>query len=190
MKPKIATQTYVAFLRGINVGGHHKVPMADLKSELESLGFEKIITILNSGNILFDTKTNSIANIEERISTHLENYFGFPIPTIVRKAVAINQLFKLDIFKAFVPTKDIRFYVSFLKHDKAFNQQLPWTSLDKSFIILAKKDKAIFSILDLSVSKTSKAMEVLEQYYGKEITTRNWNTILRIIKKFSSSINT
>lgn len=44
---------YVAFLRGINVSGHHKVPMADLRKEMEKLNFEKVITILNSGNIIF-----------------------------------------------------------------------------------------------------------------------------------------
>ncbi|WP_424372794.1 DUF1697 domain-containing protein, partial [Muriicola sp.] len=42
-------KTYVAFLRGINVGGHHKVPMANLRRELEAMSFKKVTTLLNSG---------------------------------------------------------------------------------------------------------------------------------------------
>ncbi|MGY8913954.1 MAG: DUF1697 domain-containing protein, partial [Flavobacteriales bacterium] len=51
---KIKKDFYIAFLRGINVGGHHKVPMAVLKTEFEKLGFKNIVTLLNSGNILFE----------------------------------------------------------------------------------------------------------------------------------------
>ena len=51
---------YVALLRGINVGGHHKVPMAELRKELENLGFTNIVTILNSGNVIFETSKMGI----------------------------------------------------------------------------------------------------------------------------------
>jgi len=56
-------EKYVAFLRGINVGGHHKVPMADLRKELEKLGFENVMTLLNSGNIIFEV----ISDYEENL---------------------------------------------------------------------------------------------------------------------------
>ena len=50
------TRKYVAFLRGINVGGHHKVPMSELKELLESEGMSNISTLLNSGNAIFTVK--------------------------------------------------------------------------------------------------------------------------------------
>jgi len=78
-------EKYVAFLRGINVGGHHKVPMADLRKELEKLGFENVETLLNSANIIFEAISDYEENLEKKISAHLEKSFGFPIPTIVRK---------------------------------------------------------------------------------------------------------
>jgi len=176
-------EKYVAFLRGINVGGHHKVPMADLRKELEKLGYENIITLLNSGNIIFETQTDTLDKLEKTLSEHLESCFGFPIPTIVRKAETILALFHLDPFKDIELTKSVRLYVSFLKNDTDSELKIPWTSSDKSFRILAKRDKSVLSVLDLSVSKTPKAMEALEKNFGKEITTRNWNTILRIEKK-------
>lgn len=63
--------TLVAFLRGINVGGHHKVPMAELKTILTQLGCEHVKTILNSGNIVFETKKKDIAGLERIIESAL-----------------------------------------------------------------------------------------------------------------------
>ncbi len=176
-------EKYVAFLRGINVGGHHKVPMADLKKELKELGFENIITILNSGNIIFDAKADRLEQIEESVSAHLENHFGFPVPTIVRKAETIEKLFSDDPFKGIEVTKDIRLYISLLQKDTDPNFKTPWSSPDESFKVLSKQDKDILSVLDLSVTKTPKAMGALEKIFGKNITTRNWKTIVRIMKK-------
>lgn len=186
MKPDQTKEKYVAFLRGINVGGHRKVPMATLRNELTQMGFENVISILNSGNVIFDAKTDDLDQLEQRIMTHLENYFGFPIPTIVRKAATIQQLFQENPFKDIDLTKDIRLYISFLKTESNVDLKLPWTSADKSYTILQKKGKNILSVLDLSIAGTPKAMEALEKNFGKGITTRNWKTILRIEGKITT----
>jgi uncharacterized protein (DUF1697 family) len=55
---------YVAFLRGINVGGHHKVPMADLRKELGKLDFKNSVTLLNSGNIKFETIPDKLESLK------------------------------------------------------------------------------------------------------------------------------
>jgi uncharacterized protein (DUF1697 family) len=179
-------EKYVAFLRGINVGGHHKVPMAELRKELEKMNFENVITLLNSGNILFDGNADDLEHIEKKMAAHLERAFGFPIPTIIRKAEMINRWLEDDPFKEVILTKDIRLYVTFLKEDKEFDFQLPWTSEDQSYKIISKQEKNILSILDLTISKTPKAMLILEKSVGKDITTRNWNTIIRLGKKLAS----
>ena len=178
-----ALKKYVAFLRGINVGGHHKVPMADLVTEMKHLHFDNVVTLLNSGNIIFDSSNANIEELEKMISDHLEQKFGFPIPTIIRTAQAIEILFKWNPFQNITVTKDIRLYVSFLKHETESNLLLPWTGEDLSYTIMDIREGAILSVLDLSVSHTPKAMEALEKFFGKDITTRNWNTIERIVKK-------
>ncbi|MBT8292276.1 MAG: DUF1697 domain-containing protein, partial [Eudoraea sp.] len=108
-------QKYVAFLRGINVGGHHKVPMSLLREEMEKLDFKSVVTLLNSGNILFDAVSDDLENLEKRVSEHLETVFGFPIPTIICRSETIYSLLEKNLFKDIAVTKDIRLYVSFLK---------------------------------------------------------------------------
>ncbi|KAA3640378.1 MAG: DUF1697 domain-containing protein, partial [Bacteroidetes bacterium] len=182
MTSKKETKRFVAFLRGINVGGHHKVPMADLKQLMSTLKFDNVVTILNSGNIIFDAETDNTENLQTTISGNLEKTFGFPVPTIVRSAETILELYQKAPFQDVEVTKDIRLYVSFLRQDKKPDHEVPWTSPDGSFNIIESNDRIILSILDLSVSKTPKAMEALEKFYEKKnITTRNWKTIERIV---------
>lgn len=177
---------YVAFLRGINVSGHHKVPMAELRKEMEKINFKKVVTLLNSGNVIFDSTSDDLESLEKTISTRLEKKFGFPIPTILRKAEMIYHLLKKDPFKDVILTKDIRLYVTFLQNDTETDLSLPWTSDDNSYKIIDKNNKTVLSVLDLSIAKTPKAMKAFESFFGKNITTRNWNTIKRIEKKLDN----
>ncbi|MFT5890342.1 MAG: hypothetical protein ACI9Y7_000432 [Dokdonia sp.] len=186
MTKQKTTKKYIAFLRGINVGGHHKLPMADLKVTLAPLGYTDIITILNSGNVIFDAEVQDVKDIEKNMEARLESTFGFPVPTCIREASYIVRFHESDPFKNNTLTKDIRFYVSFLKEHKTSTTSditIPYSSLDNSYRIIEKREKTILSILDLSISQTPKAMSLLEKTYGKDITTRNWKTIERIIKK-------
>lgn len=83
-------KTYIAFLRGINVGKNSAVNMGKLKSIFESLGFENVTTYINSGNVIFKSKKDpSIENIEKAI----EKEFGFYIRVIIRDS---NNLIDLN----------------------------------------------------------------------------------------------
>ena len=53
-------KTYIALLKGINVGGHKKVPMADLRELLSKVGFEKVQTYIQSGNVVLILPKNAI----------------------------------------------------------------------------------------------------------------------------------
>ena len=183
MTKQKTTKKYSAFLRGVNVGGHHKVPMVDLKVTLKSLGYTDIITILNSGNVIFDAPIQDVKDLEKSIEVTLESAFGFPIPTCIREASDIVRFHESDPFKNSTVTKDIRFYISFLKEPTTSDITIPYRSLDYSYKIIEEREKTILSVLDLSISQTPKAMSILEKTYGKDITTRNWKTIERIIKK-------
>lgn len=183
MRANITKERYVAFLRGINVGGHHKVPMAELRREFEKLNFDNIVTILNSGNIIFDAGDSDAENLENTISKRLEEVFGFRIPTVIRRGEMIRTLLDSDPFKDVEVTKEIRLYITFLWNAVDDTLRVPWKSEDNAFRILSMDSKTISSVLDLSISNTPKGMEILEKNYGKDMTTRNWNTIIRIGKK-------
>lgn len=183
VKPLQTSTRYIAFLRGINVGGHHKVPMTELQREMGKLGMSEVITMLNSGNVIFNSHERNDKKLENEVAVHLEQHFKFPIPVLLRKDEEILNLISSNPFSSVEVNKDIRLYISFLPERSKMELTLPWISVDNSFRILQVKDKNIYSVLDLSKSKTVKGMESLEKLFGKNITTRNWNTIIRIGEK-------
>lgn len=168
------------FLRGINVGGHHKVPMVELRDKLLSLGCLNVNTVLNSGNFVFDSTCEDLTELESKIEVFLSDSFGFHIPTILKSHDEMNDLLTLDPFRDVVLNNELRLYVTFLQNEHKNALVLPYTSQDSSFTILSVKNKIVCSVLDLSSTKTPKGMDDLEKIFGKQITTRNWNTILKV----------
>lgn len=173
------TQSFIALLRGINVGGRHKAPMAGVRKAFEDMGFGEVKTLLNSGNVVFSGKPQPVEEIETRISRRLEEVFGFPIPVLVRSGEEIKAIIESEPFKGIEVTKDIRLYVTFVRKPPE-NLQTPRIAPDGSFKILAIREKAIFSVLNVSLINTPDAMSILEKSSGKDITTRNWNTVVKI----------
>lgn len=151
----------VAFLRGINVGGHHKVPMAVLREVMTAMGFGSVRTLLNSGNVIFESSSDDPASLETQIEARLADKFGFPIPVILRTAETLQALVESDPFSLILSeAKDpnIRLYITFTRS----GDNIP-------------------SVLDLRDTQTTKEMEQLEKRLGKDITTRNWNTIVKMV---------
>ncbi len=178
-----SSRTYVALLRGINVGGHHKVPMARLKKEMEKIGYTGVITLLNSGNVIFRSDQQDTAIIQDHISSHLKEVFAFEIPTQVLDAELLEGLSQTEPFREEELNEKTRCYVTFLGNAIKEQIEYPLSSEDGSFKILSRRGQALYSILDLNKTDTPKAMALVEKIYGKGVTTRNWKTIQRIVKK-------
>lgn len=85
-------QTYIALLRGINVGGHKKLKMVDLKLLFEELGFQNVVTYIQSGNVVFSAKEEK--NISDKISKEIEKRFGWEVPVLVKTADSISRILK------------------------------------------------------------------------------------------------
>lgn len=173
-------RAFVALLRGINVGGNKKVPMADLKKTFEKMGFKNIRTILNTGNVLFDATSGNIEELASGIAAGLEKAFGLSVPVIVRSFDDIGKVIKAEPFSKVKITPDTRLYVTFLPGKPKSRLVVPYASPDGSFEIISLANDTIFSVLDLSRSQTTDAMNILEKEYGRNITTRNWNTVKKI----------
>jgi uncharacterized protein (DUF1697 family) len=172
---------YVALLRGINVGGHHKVLMAELRNTLEGLGCRDVKTILASGNVIFNAKKEDPEAISGRLETELAKKFGFPIPVMLRTGSDISRMLKSTPFKGIEVTPKTRLYVTFLAGKPRTMPKSSSASPNKLFRILRVAQSEVFSVATVAPEGGSvEAMAVLEREFGKNITTRNWNTIVKI----------
>jgi uncharacterized protein (DUF1697 family) len=87
---------HIALLRGINVGGHNKVPMADLRRVLEDAGFDDVKTYVQSGNVALTAKERSPAKVGRAVEKAIEEAFGFDIAVVVRSRDEIAKLVEDD----------------------------------------------------------------------------------------------
>ncbi|MBX3101143.1 MAG: DUF1697 domain-containing protein [Bacteroidetes bacterium] len=167
---------YVALLRGINVGGNKKVPMPQLKKVMQDLGYAEVKTLLATGNIVFDAENASA----DHLAAELEKAFGFAIPTILLTHRQLQELVDSRPFASVTVTDRMHLYVTFLPKPTPAPFALPYLSEDGSLQILQVTDEAVLSVLDLTIAGTVDAYLVWEKAFGKQITTRNYNTVVKL----------
>ena len=86
-------KTYVALLKGINVGGHKKVPMAELRELLSKNGFENVQTYIQSGNVICQSSEDSLLKIESTIQSAIRTQFGFEVAVVVKTRAQLKRIF-------------------------------------------------------------------------------------------------
>jgi uncharacterized protein (DUF1697 family) len=174
--------TYIAFLRGINVGGNTLIKMEDLKKSFLSLGYSNIKTILASGNIIFDTPDEDPVLISKAISLCLVKKLGREISVIVRSMEELRGLQTRQPFRNVEMTPKTKTFLTFIPDYKKIKNKTKPTHYD-GFSILEIFDGIVVSVLQVKPDKsTLDLMEVIEKEFGKNVTTRNWNTILKVLK--------
>ena len=169
-----AATNYVALLRGINVGGHKKVPMTELASLHEDLGFTDITTIINTGNVVFTAPTIPPNKLAIQIQSAIKQKFGFDVAVQVRHHQDFVNITNHNPFPN--PDPNLHFYLTFLNKPR---QKIP-TGVGEGIKLLTIKDAVLFSTLDKTVAKSTDFMTFLDAHFGKTVTTRNLNTIKKI----------
>jgi uncharacterized protein (DUF1697 family) len=105
--------TYVAFLRGVNVGGKGIVSMAAIKQALVALGLSDVRTYINSGNVIFSTRPSDSQQLAGRVEKALEQHTGMAIKVLVMDHKTLNKLVDA-IPRNWVDDKTMRTYVFLL----------------------------------------------------------------------------
>lgn len=86
-------KTYIVLLKGINVGGHKKVPMAELRELLGKSGFENVRTYIQSGNVILQSSENNLGHIEDTIKKEIFDHFGFEVSVLAKTPQSLKQIF-------------------------------------------------------------------------------------------------
>jgi uncharacterized protein (DUF1697 family) len=101
---------YVAFLRAVNVGGTGKLPMAELRTMCEAVGFTNVRTYIASGNVVFDSKLAE-ASVKSRLERCLEEYAGKPVGVAVRTTKELAQVLAANPFKSAAPNRTVAIFL-------------------------------------------------------------------------------
>jgi uncharacterized protein (DUF1697 family) len=177
---------YVAFLRGIGPT-NPQMRNEKIKRVFEESGFKNVAALLLSGNILFESDSRKAEELETLIEKALNNKLGFTTTAIVRTQKQISDLIAREPFRGMTDSSKCKLNVTFLKKKQKLKLKFPIEPEGTSYKLIGEYNGAIFSSIDLSGSKTPQLMLFLEKQFGKQITTRTWNTTNKIFKAIFSS---
>ncbi len=175
---------YVALLRGIApMNPNHR--NEKLRGVLEGLGLRNVTSVISSGNVIFDADSGSAARLEAMIEAAWPERLGFTSTTILRSRDELERLIEADPFRGRDDAPSGHLNVTFLKHPPAVEVSLPFRPENGGYEITAVLERAVCSAVSATGAPTSDLMRWMERTYGRQITTRTWKTVHRIVARMA-----
>ncbi|NOY24428.1 MAG: DUF1697 domain-containing protein [Oligoflexia bacterium] len=174
----IEMPTFIALLRGINVGKAKRVPMAALRSLLSDLGYTGVTTLLNSGNAVFHATGRSPARHAADIAAAISERCQFDVPVLVKTRKELDCIVSENPITA-DPQQHSRLLVVFVQDTSVLSSMTvldPPLALSEQFVI-GKNAGYLFCPDGILKSKAGKA---ILGSTGRVSTTRNWATVLKL----------
>lgn len=155
-----------------------------LRGLFEDLGFTNVKTVISSGNVLFESHSVDATALEAKIEKTFPKQLGFTSTTIIRTQKQLQDLVDHKPFGKLTHGSKTYLTVTFLKNKPSVKLTFPHKVKDRDYRLLAIYNNAVCSVFDQTSAKTPDFMVWLEKQFGKEITTRTYKTVERILKAF------
>ncbi|WP_280318718.1 DUF1697 domain-containing protein [Nocardia wallacei] len=175
---------YAALLRGI-MPSNPNMRNEKLRGVFEGLGFDAVGSVLSSGNIVFGSAESDAAALESRIQKALNAELGIGGGTILRGREELRALVDSDPFPGLTHGRGTYLTVTFLKDRTAAAPDALPAELAAAVRIVGYDEAAaaVLAVIDNTASTTPNHMAWLESVYGKDITTRTWLTVRKVLAK-------
>lgn len=164
---------YVALLRGVMPTN---LKMPELQRCLESAGYTNVKTILGSGNVAFDARSRSETALASALEADMQKHLGRTFPVILRRSEYLQELVAADPFARFEFTAGAKRVVTFLREQPNAKLSLP-IEADGAKVLAVER----LEVLTVYVpgAKGGGFMNVIERAFGKELTTRTWESVMK-----------
>lgn len=172
--------TYVALLRGINVGKAKRVAMADLRSAIESLGYGDVRTLLNSGNAVFTSKRTLRKDAADELRAALLKKTGVSSRFTLRSASELEDTVRANSLLK-VATDHTRLFAAFVTDPADMSRVSPLAKQQWKPEAIAVGPGAVFIWCPNGLLEC-KAQEAVGRALGDGMTVRNWATVTRLMK--------
>ncbi|MGH0826968.1 DUF1697 domain-containing protein [Bacillus pretiosus] len=168
---------YITLLRGINVGGHKVIKMADLKQMFESIELKQVKTYIQSSNIVFESEKD-FDFLNKRIQSEIKNVFGFDVPVMLRTHEEFINMIKRCPYEADSLLEGESIHVAFLANElseKEKDQLLMQKNETEDCYI---HEKVVYLFFKNSI-RNSKLMNQFQKLHTPA-TVRNWRTVNKL----------
>lgn len=172
---------FISMLRGINVSGQKKIKMNELKVLYQDLGFENVISYIQSGNVIFETTMKDLVKLQALIEKAIEEKYGFSVPVIIRTHKEMDDIINNCPFVTVgLEEEGTRVLLGFLSSipDKDKIQALLKHVLPPESLIVDGNNIYLYCPDGYGKSKLSN--NFIERKLGLNATTRNWKTVCKL----------
>jgi uncharacterized protein (DUF1697 family) len=166
-------------LRGVNVGGHRSVGMTDLRNFLTQLGFEEVRSLLQSGNLVFDSKTRTGAELERFLEAEALKRFAMEIDFFVRTPEEWKTIIRQNPFRKEAELDPAHLVVLLFKTAPPDEDVAALQSEITGAEIVRAKGRQIYALYPDGIGRSRLTNAVIERKLGR-CTGRNWNTVLKL----------
>jgi len=170
---------FVALLRGINVGGTRKVPMAKLRSVVESQRCSDVKTYIQSGNVVF-ASGGSTAELEIDLETAIERTFGLAVPVLVRKASVWRRLLATNPFPEEARDEPGKLLLALSKRPPNRGAESALQRFATQGERIERRGDALWIHYASGIARSKLTPAVLDREAGSPVTARNWRTVLAL----------
>jgi uncharacterized protein (DUF1697 family) len=170
----------VAFLRAVNVGGTGKLPMAELKALAGDIGLREPRTLLQSGNLVFETASKSAAALEKLLEREIASRFGIQPAVMVRTGAALKAVMGRNPFPKEAKSDPARLHVQFLKTRTSAAQVATLAAAIKGREVVRGAGHEVFFFYPDGMADTKLTGAIIERHLGARGTARNWNTVTKL----------
>lgn len=175
--------TYIALLRGINVVGNNQLPMKELVSILEKLGYENVQTYIQSGNVVFGSKKKMGDKDAGKIGKAILNKKGFEPKILILSPSQLSDAVKNNPYPTDIGTALHLFFLE-SQPPKPNLEKLEQIKIDSERFKLTKEVFYLYAPEGVGRSKLASSVEKL---IGVPATARNWNTVCKIASMVEGS---
>jgi uncharacterized protein (DUF1697 family) len=173
--------TYIALLRGINVGSHNRIAMAELRELLGSLGHENVRSHIVSGNLVFVSRRPSAARLASELERAIKTRFKLDIRVLIRTTEELAAIVEANPLPKAAPHGS-QFFVLFLDRDPARDRL---DAIDPAAFMpeeFRAGDRVIYAWYKDGLTGSKLAGALSEKRLGVTATARNWNTVTRLLE--------
>jgi len=174
---------YISVLRGINVGGHKKILMADLKDLYAKLGFSDVVSYIQSGNVVFESSEKDVDQLKISIENAISSRYGFDVPVIIRTHSEIKAAVESHPFGEFdLKTDGSKYFLTLLSevpHKDKCNALLTLVKSPEKLVIVGKH---IYIHYPNGAGRTKLTNTLIENKLNVSATARNWKTVMKLIE--------
>lgn len=177
---KVTTTSYVALLRGINVGGRNKVPMHTLRELLAGIGGVGVRTHLQSGNAVFTHEEEDPARLAEQLQQAIADELGLTISCLVRSGADLRRVVEANPFDM-TGIDGSRFHVTFLSGPVPLDRLAAIDPAAYAPDEFRSGEREIYGHFPNGVHDSKLAGLFTDRKLGLTASARNWNTVTKLL---------